>query len=161
MAFDAYLKVPGVDGESRRKDFEKQIEIFSFSLGAQSPTSIGAGGGRGGGKVSLSLFSFTKWSDVASAAFFQACCTGTQFAKATLTLRKVGGSRSVDVLRYEFENVSVESLNWAGSSADNDVPLEAVSFAFDKVTVTYTPQTATGARGNAVVGSCDRRPLRV
>ena len=31
MAFDAFLKIDGVNGESTRKGFEKQIEIQSFS----------------------------------------------------------------------------------------------------------------------------------
>ena len=31
MAFDAYLKIEGLDGESTSKGMEKQIEIESFS----------------------------------------------------------------------------------------------------------------------------------
>ncbi|MEO7986135.1 MAG: type VI secretion system tube protein Hcp, partial [Gemmatimonadales bacterium] len=53
MAFDAFLKIDGVDGESTRKGFEKQTEIFSYSFGASNPSTVGSGGGGGGGgKVS-------------------------------------------------------------------------------------------------------------
>ena len=77
MAFDAFIKIPGVDGESTRKGFEKQIAILSFSLGASNPSSIGAGGGGGAGKASISSFNLMKHSDITSPLLFQACCQGT------------------------------------------------------------------------------------
>ena len=54
MAFDAFLKFEGgpkVEGESNRKGFEKQIDVFSFSFGASNPSSIGMSGGGGTGKA--------------------------------------------------------------------------------------------------------------
>ena len=67
MAFDAFLKIDGVNGEATRKGFEKQMEILSFSWGASNPSTIGAGGGGGGGgKVSVSSFNVMKKSDAAS-----------------------------------------------------------------------------------------------
>jgi type VI secretion system secreted protein Hcp len=159
MAFDAFLKIEGVDSEARRKGFEKQIEILSFSLGASNPTTIGSGGGGGSGKVSISSFNFMKRSDAASPVLFQACCDGTHYAKASVTLHKAGGKEAVDFIKYEFEEVFVESVQWSGSSGGDDVPVESCSFAFGKVTVTYTPQTAAGAKGSAVVGSWDLRAV--
>jgi type VI secretion system secreted protein Hcp len=92
MAFDAFLKIDGVDGEATRKGFEKQMEIQSFNWGASNPATIGAGGGGGGGgKVSLSTFNLTKKSDSASPLLFQSCCDGSHYAKAVVTLNKAGG----------------------------------------------------------------------
>ena len=161
MAFDAFLKVEGIAGESSRKGFEKQLEIQSFSLGATNPTTIGTGGGGGSGKVAVSSFHCTKRSDAASPVLFQACCNGSHYPKASVTLHKAGGKEAVDFIKYEFEEVFVESIQWGGSSGGDDVPTEQVSFAFGKVTVTYTPQTATGAKGSAVVGSWDLRKVSV
>jgi type VI secretion system secreted protein Hcp len=156
MAFDAFLELDGVDGESTRKGFEGQIELLSFNLGAHNPSTIGAGGGGGAGKVSLTPFVLTKVTDKASPTLFQACCTGKHFPKAKVTLHKAGGDAAVDYLTYEFEKVFVEDLSWSGSSGGDDRPIEQASLAYGKVTVTYTPQTETGAKGSPVVASWDQ-----
>src|SRR5437868_2371794 len=102
MAFDAFIKLPDIEGESKRKGFEGQIAILSFSFGASNPSSIGSGGGGGAGKVSLSSFNLMKLSDTTSPVLFQKCCTGDHFAKATVTLNKAGGTAPLDFLVYEF-----------------------------------------------------------
>ncbi|MEW5931177.1 MAG: type VI secretion system tube protein Hcp [Gemmatimonadota bacterium] len=154
MAFDAFLKIEGIDGESTRKGFEKQIELISFSWGASNPTTIGSSGpGGGAGKASVSSFNCLKITDAASPPLFQACCSGKHFPKAKVTLRKAGGESPVDYLMYEFENVYIESVQWSGASGGDDRPTESLSLAFGRVTVTYTPQADQGATGSPVVGS--------
>jgi type VI secretion system secreted protein Hcp len=156
MAFDAFLKIEGINGESTRKGFEKHIEILSFSMGASNPVTMGsAGGGAGAGKASLSSFNCLKASDAASPGLFQACCSGKHFPKAVVKLQKSGGDSAVDYLTYEFENVFVESVQWSGSSGGDDRPTESLSLAFGKVTVTYAPQADSGTKSGAVVGSWD------
>lgn len=155
MAFDAFIKLEGIEGEATRKGFEKQIEILSFSWGASNPTTIGSGGGGGGGKASLSPINIMKKSDKSSPLLFQACCQGKHFPKATVTLHKAGGDEAVDYLVYELERVYIESIQWSGSSGGDDRPVESCALAFGKVTVTYTEQTETGAKGSPVVGSWD------
>jgi type VI secretion system secreted protein Hcp len=152
MAFDAFIKFTGVDGESKRKGFEKHIEIYSFSLGASNPTTIGAGGGGGAGKVSISSFNLMKKSDITSPVLFQKCCMGEHFDKVTVTLNKAGGTAPVDFLKYEFEKVFVESIQWSGSSGGDDTPTESVSLSFGKVVITYTAQDEKGAKGAVKTG---------
>jgi type VI secretion system secreted protein Hcp len=155
MAFDAFIKVPGVDGESKRKGFEKQIEVFSFSLGASNPSSIGQGGGGGSGKASVSSFNFMKKSDITSPVLFQKCCEGEHFDKVVVTLNKSGGKAPVDFLKYEFEQVFVDSIQWAGSTGGDDTPNESVSLSFGKLSVTYTSQNPDGTKGATKVGQWD------
>src|SRR3954454_19467551 len=99
MAYDAFIKIPGLDGESERKGFEKQIELYSFSWGASNPSTIGAGGGGGAGKASISAFNFMKKSDITSPLLFQKCCEGAHFDKVVVTLNKSGGKSPVDFLK--------------------------------------------------------------
>jgi type VI secretion system secreted protein Hcp len=155
MAFDAYLKLDTVDGESTRKGFEKWIEIFSFSLGASNPATIGSGAGAGAGKVSMSALSVMKKSDATSPKLFGACCAGKHFPKASLVLNKAGGDASVDYIKYEFTEVFVDSVQWSGASGGDDTPTESLSLAFATVHVTYTPQKADGTKGTAVIGGWD------
>jgi type VI secretion system secreted protein Hcp len=156
MAFDAFLKIDGVDGESTRKGFEKQMEIQSFSLGASNPSTIGAGGGGGGGgKVSISSFNILKRSDSASPKLFNTCCQGDHYPTAVVTLNKSAGKAPIDFIKYEFEEVYVDTIQWSGASGGDDTPIESVSFSFAKITVTYTPQKPDGSKGSPAVGSWD------
>ncbi|HEX6815080.1 MAG TPA: type VI secretion system tube protein Hcp [Gemmatimonadaceae bacterium] len=156
MAFDSYLKLDGVDGESVRSGFEKWIEIYSFSMGASNPSSIGtSGAGAGAGKVSLSGFNFMKKTDAASPKMFQMCCEGKHFPKASLILNKAGGDKSISYLKYDFTEVFVDSIQWSGASGGDDTPAESVSLAFGSVNVTYTPQKADGTPGSAVIAGWD------
>ncbi|HLT90212.1 MAG TPA: type VI secretion system tube protein Hcp [Woeseiaceae bacterium] len=157
MAFDAFLDMgKDVEGESTRKGFEKQIEIYSFSWGVSNPATIGPGSeGAGGGRATLSSFNCMKATDKASPMLFQFCAQGKHFPKVKLSLNKAGGD-SVTYLTYEFENCFIESVQWSGSSGGDDRPTESLSIAFGKVTITYNAQAMTGAKdAKAVIGSWD------
>jgi type VI secretion system secreted protein Hcp len=153
MAFDAFVYFDGksssgleVKGESTDDVYKAKgaFEVYSFSLGASNPVTIGsATSGTGGGKVSISSFSIMKKTDSASAALFRACCDGSHFTAAHVVLRKSGGKK-VEYLKYDFEEVFVESVQWSGSTGGDDTPTESLSVAFGKVAVTYTPQKPDG-----------------
>jgi len=157
MAYDTFMTIDGVKGEATRAGFEGWIELSSFSLGAANPVTIGTGTtGGGGGKVSVSSFNVTKKTDATSPLLFQQCCLGKHFATAKVVLVKASGDPSaLQYLTYDFTEVYVESVHWAGSAGGDETPNEAVSFAFGKVQINYTPQTATGAAGSPVRGSWD------
>ncbi|MDQ8159029.1 MAG: type VI secretion system tube protein Hcp [Gemmatimonadota bacterium] len=164
MAFDAYLFIDTIEGESTAKikaPYGKPMEIFSFSFGASNPASMGTqGGGGGAGKVSLSSFNFMKKSDNASGPLFQACATGTHFKKAQLILRKAGGTQEAFV-QYDFEEVYVESIQWSGSSGGDDSPTESLSLAFGKITGQYMKQDGKGAMSKGTGFSWDVRTATV
>ena len=146
MAFDTFLDIEGVPGESTAAGFVGKIEIYSFSWGASNPTTVGSGKeGISGGKVSISSFNIMKKSEASSAALFTACCNGEHFPKATVTLRKAGGAAGQSgFLVIEFTEVMVESIQWSGSSGGDDTPTESVSLAFAKVHVIYNKQSKDG-----------------
>jgi type VI secretion system secreted protein Hcp len=156
MAFDAFLKIDGIDGDSTRKGFEKQIEVLSFSWGGSNPSTIGVTGGGGGGKGTLSSLNIMKKADGSSPKFFQKCMEGEHIKKAALTLNKAGGKAAVDFVKYELETVYIDSVQYSGSGGGDDTPIESVSLSFGKVTYTYTPQKADGTKGSPVVGQWDQ-----
>lgn len=160
MAYDAFLSVDGVNGDSTRQGFEGQIEVTSFSWGAVNPVTMGPGGGSGAGKAELSTFNIAKYTDSASPALFQACASGKHFPNAKLTLHKAAGDDALDYLVYEFDHVYVESINWSGAAGTgDDTPQENLSLAFGKVTITYTPQSEAGEPGTPVVASWDQQAV--
>jgi len=157
MAFDAYLKLDTITGESKDAKHPGEMEIYSFSFGAQNSTTIGsASGGAGGGRASFSSFSFMKKTDKASPLLFQACCQGTHIATGGLTLRKSGGDNPLEYLKWKFKEIFVESIQWSGSTGGDDSPTESVSFVYGQKTIDYQPQNAKGAAdGGAIHGGWD------
>jgi type VI secretion system secreted protein Hcp len=162
MAFDAFMWLEGdpkAEGETTDKTYsaKKAFEIYSFSWGASNPVTIGsATGGGGAGKVSISSFNIMKKSDAASPPLFLACCKGSHYTNAHVVLRKAGGD-ALEYLKYDFNEVFVESIQWSGSSGGDDTPTESVSFAFGKCDITYTPQKGKGEQGTAIPASWDLR----
>jgi type VI secretion system secreted protein Hcp len=155
MAFDAFLKVDGVDGETTRKGYEKAIPVISFSWGGSNPATLGVLGGGGGGKGSLSGLNVMKKADATSPKFYQKCMEGEHIAKASLTLLKAGGKEAVDFIKYELENVFIDSVQYSGAEGGDDTPTESISISFGKLTYTYTPQNKDGTKGSPVVGQWD------
>lgn len=159
MAIDMYLTLPGSDivGESQRKDHEGEIEVLAWSFGGTNPSSIGIGGGGGTGKVMLQELTVTKYLDASSAELFQAMCKGDHFPEAKLTAYKSGG----DALPYftlDFEEMYPTSIS-SGGSFGEDVFSETISFAFGKVTATYSEQNPDGTAGGDHVGAWDVRSV--
>ena len=157
MAWDAYLTMEGVSGESQRSGHEGEIELISFSFGASNPSSVGIGSGGGTGTVSLSSFNIMKKTDGASAEIFQHCCLGEHFPTAVISLYKSGGTAPLMYLMYEFEEAYVDNVQWSGAEGGDNVPMESISFSFGKVTITYTEQNPDGTAGGDHVGSWDVR----
>jgi type VI secretion system secreted protein Hcp len=150
MSFDCFLQIKGSNaptGESTDSTYPKWIALDSFSFGASNPSTIGPGApGSGGGRVSVSSFNVMKPYDNSSPDLFLGCCLGNHFESATVVLRKAGGGQNV-FLQYDFKEVYIDSVQQSGSSGGGDRPTESVSFSFEQVQVTYTPQTSTGAKG--------------
>jgi type VI secretion system secreted protein Hcp len=150
MAFDAYLFIKTVEGESaatieKPTGMDKPpMDVISFSFGASNPTNLAAGGS-GAGKVSVSSLNIMKKTDNASPVLFQQCCQGKHFEGAALVLRKSGGNDNPDVfLTYELKQVYIESIQWSGSSGGDDVPTESLSLAFAEINITNFVQDKDG-----------------
>ncbi len=145
MAFDAYLEIPGVDGESKNELAEGQIEVIGFSFGGQNQSSVGVGGGGGAGVVSLSSLNIMKKTEAGSAVLFQHMCTGQHFDTGKLTLFKSGGDGGpLPYLTLHFRTMFCDSIQWSGSQGGDDIPSESVSFAFEAVKFEYAVQDEKG-----------------
>src|SRR5262245_60220944 len=155
MAYDAYLKLEGVDGESQKQNHVGEIDIMSFSWGASNGSSVGTGTRVSVGKVSVSDFSIMKSTDSSSPVLFQKCCDGSVIPTAVVTLQRQVQGEATPYLVYNFTNVYVTSVQWSGSGGAGDAPMESVSFTFETGAVDYTPQTDEGGAGDAIHGGWD------
>jgi type VI secretion system secreted protein Hcp len=149
MAYDAFLKFEGppVPGESTAVGHEGEIDIVSWSFGETRATAAGGGGGgRAAGRVSMTDFHFTKRVDKASPALFLACASGTHYKTATLTVRNGVEGEGQDFLKYRLSTILVTSFSLDGhGEGSQERELDSFSLAFQKILISYTPTTPTGA----------------
>jgi type VI secretion system secreted protein Hcp len=146
MAVDIFLKLEGVNGESKDQSHSSEIDVIGWTWGLSNTGTAHVGGGGGTGKANFHDLSVTKFVDLASTAIMLSCAKGKHFTKATLTCRKAGGEAPLEYLKIEMEQVMVTNVQHGGSSNDERTT-EVVSLNFEKLKVTYEEQTKTGAAG--------------
>jgi len=147
MAYDAFLKITDVKGESHDEKHKGEIDILSFSFGAHQTGTSHAGGGMGAGKASFTDFSFVHHLDQSSPVLMQKCASGEHLKEGLFTVRKAGG-KQLEYLKVKLTDILISSVRPGGSSG-GEMPLEEVSINFSKIEMDYQPQ---GADGNAMGG---------
>ena len=147
---DYFLKITGVDGESKDDKHKNEIEIDSFSFGvAQHGTAGVTGGGQGAGKASFQDIHFSSKVNKASPKLKLACATGQHIDEAMLVCRKAGGQQE-EYLKIKLNGVLVSSYQLGGSGHGGVVPEEQFSLNFSKVEFTYQEQSDKGSVGSPV-----------
>ncbi|WP_108842408.1 Hcp family type VI secretion system effector [Kushneria phyllosphaerae] len=174
MAFDTYLKIDGIPGESLDDKHKDWIELLSFDFGASQSTSATASsaGGASAERVNLSEFRVQKFIDKASAKLFEACCKGQHIKEITMHVNRAGGDK-VRYMEVKMEEVIVSSTNMEGTSVStgfeqdqsedrHDLPHETIKFNYARIKITYTQQKRSdGQGGGNVAGGWDRTRNKV
>ena len=149
MAVDMFLKINGVDGESKDKSHPMEIDVLAWSWGTSNSGSAHVGGGAGAGKVNVQDISVTKWVDSSSPSLINACCSGDHYDEANLVIRKAGGASPVEYLKIKLTEVFITSVSTGGSGGEDRLT-ENVALNFSKFQLFYTPQDAKGAAGTTI-----------
>src|SRR5262245_24784756 len=119
--FDAFLKIDGIEGESADAKHKGEIDVSSFSFGANQTGTFATGGGGGAGKVSIHDIQVTHKLSKASPKLMEACCTGQHIKKAVLVCRKAGGDQQ-EFLKITMSDVLVSSWHGGANHAGDEVP---------------------------------------
>jgi len=138
MAVNAYLKIDGRPGASTSKP--QHIDILSFSFGAAMQHVIGpgsAGGEARTGRADIHNVSIMKAVDKTSPLLFDDCVTGNLLKTVDILYDKPMGDQQDDYYKIHMENALITSIQHSGSSEN---PVESVSFAFEKIKVSYNPE---------------------
>ena len=144
MAIDSFLKLGTLKGESVVKGFEDQIQLLSWSWGmTQSGTTHSASGG-GAGKVDVSDIQVTKYVDASSPTLALACCKGTHYDTATLTMRKAGGT-ALEYVTLTLTDLIITSYSVSGAGG-GDLLSDTFTLNFSKYKYSYQPQDNKGAK---------------
>jgi type VI secretion system secreted protein Hcp len=150
MAFDAYLQITGIPGESTDSAHSDWIEVLSYSWGVTQPASSTASsaGGATTQRADFHDFTVTKLLDKASPILAYTCASGQHLATVVLELCRAGGDK-VKYMEYKMEEVIISSCSVGGDKTD--VPMETITFNYAKITWTYTQQKrADGTAGGQI-----------
>lgn len=131
----AYLALTGISGEATDKAHKGEIPVQSFCLGAAA----------GDGSVRVAGLTVGHNRDVSSGPLQALAATGAQVATGQISLPLVGAN--FDFLKVQLTGPVVTGFRAGGRGSANH---EDLGLAASSVTVTYTPQSATGAPGTPV-----------
>jgi type VI secretion system secreted protein Hcp len=145
MAAEIFLKLTGVNGESKGQGHVGEIDVLSFSHGVSNPSSVSTGGGSGTGKCDWSSITIQKQTDTASTKLMLNCANGNHFDQGILTVREAGGTSPVEYLVYTMTQVFIDSVS-VGESSGGGKPSESVSMSFAAIDMVYWSQDAKGSK---------------
>ncbi len=116
MAFDAFLKIDGVPGESTDDKHKDWLEVLSFHWGVSQPASgsSSTAGGRSAERSDHSDFSIVKALDKTSPKLFLQCCNGTHIKEVKMELCRAAGDKQ-KYMEYKLSDVIISSVRPAAA----------------------------------------------
>ncbi|HEY7120302.1 MAG TPA: type VI secretion system tube protein Hcp [Tepidisphaeraceae bacterium] len=141
-AYDMFLKLTNIPGESADAKHKDEIDVLAFNWGADALGSTGTGGGGGAGKAQLEELHLVSRVSKASPKLMQAVAAGTHIADALLTVRK-SGKDQVEFLKVDLDDAVVSSYQL--STAHDGTLLEEYTLDFRRIDVQYQPTNSDGS----------------
>jgi len=144
-AYESFLKIDGIQGESLAAGHKDEIDVASWNWGENLPATIPpSAGGAAAGKVRMQDFKFVMRLCKASPKLFQACASGKHIKSAELTVRSGGDSTEKPgpgqiVLKILFSDILISSYYSISKSSEAN-PMDEVSFSFGKIEFDYRYQ---------------------
>ena len=155
MAYDTFMKVDGVPGESTDATHKDWVELLGFDHGITQPASASAStaGGATAERCEHRDFAITKYLDKASPKLYDACCTGKHLKEVLIEMCRAGGDK-VKYMEVKMEEVIVSSVQPSGNPKGGDgFPTERVTFNYGKIAWTYTQQKRADGSGGGNVAA--------
>lgn len=147
MAVDMFIKIGDIEGESTDGKHEKEIDVLSWAWGMTQSGTTHMGGGGGSGKVAVQDISVVKYVDASTHALMKACCDGSHYEEAKLTVRKAGKD-ALEYIKLTMKEVIVTSVQTGGSGGEDRLT-ESVTLNFAEFKLEYTPQKPDGTGDSA------------
>lgn len=152
---EGFLKITGVEGESKKAGFEKQIEFSSFGFGvSQTATAHGGSSGGTAGKAHVQDINFTKTLDKSSPTLLQNCMKGLSHKEVVMTFRKTTGDVQMPYLIYTMTDCVISNYHISASEGQEQM-FESMTLNFTTIKMEYVVQEKTGVKGGANTATWD------
>jgi type VI secretion system secreted protein Hcp len=154
MAFDAFISIDGIDGESTDDKHQGWSEILSFGCSHSQTVSrtASSAGGAGAERADFRNFQFEKLLDKASPKLALACASGIHIDKITFEICRAG-TEKIKYMEITMSNCFISDYSVVGDGEDA-FPIESTSIDYGKIQWVYTQQRREGgvAAGNIATG---------
>jgi type VI secretion system secreted protein Hcp len=128
-----YLKLDGVDGNSKDSKHEKWIDIHNWSWGASSSVNM-YGGGKSGGSSQIEPVQFSCITSSVTPTLMKKLLEGTVIPTGTLEMTmRIDDAEEGTWLKVEFTNIMLASMSQSHDK-NNPESYDNVSIVFEKVT---------------------------
>lgn len=143
MAFDTFVQISGIEGESTDEKHPGWIEVIAFNTKTRQRTSSTASSAGGGSseRADFSALTFSKLVDKASPKLALACAAGTHIDTIVLEICRAGGEK-LKFIEYKLSNCLIKRVVTAAEPGE--FPAEMVSVDFGKIQWSYTQQRRSG-----------------
>jgi type VI secretion system secreted protein Hcp len=146
MAFDAYIKIAGIEGESTDDHHPGWIEIIRFGVGVKqnivaAPSSCG---GACAGRADFRRVLIRKMLDKASPKLALACAAGTHIDEVVMQLCRAGETQ-LPYMTYTMKNCIISRVTTgSGRDVSRGFPAETVAIDYGTIEWRYTVQRRKG-----------------
>ncbi len=159
MAFDAFIKIDRIEGESTDDRHPGWIEIIAFRCRHAMTISKRTSGTRGAtlGRAEFDRFTFSKLLDKSSPLLMSACAAGTHIDDITVELCRAGKDK-VKFMTYNLKNCVISSVRTSSGDPNNGFPVDMVEIDFGRIEWCYTQQNRHGGwAAGQIAGAWDRQ----
>lgn len=146
VAYQMFLQVDTVDGDSADQKHHGEIDVDSFAWSQVRGASAS--------KPTMDGFRVTMPMSSASPKLFLYSAGGTKIPRAVLTVRAAGSQQ--DFLKWMLTDVRIVSYQTVGNTRGDGVQ-DQIVLGFGKVDVEYRPVLPNGTVGPAVQAGWDLR----
>jgi len=153
----AYLKLEGLDGESKEKGHEKWIKINSFSWGVHRAIKEGAHDEqRQRGHTTIQDVVIVRQLDKTSPKLFEQSATGKPIKTVEIDLCNMTNDKQETFLKLKLSNVIISSYSGHATGEHEELPHEEFTLNFTKIEKIYTSfDNDKGTPSGNVPGSFD------
>jgi type VI secretion system secreted protein Hcp len=153
-AFDYFLRIDGIPGESADDKHKGEIEVETFSWGESQAAAGSSGSGGGAGRVTLHDLHFTAAVSKASPMLMLACASGQHLKSAVVSARRTA-KQPADFLTFSLSDVLVSG--YAITASEDGPPTDSVSLNFSRIQLEYKAQKADGSLGASTKAGWDAK----
>jgi type VI secretion system secreted protein Hcp len=143
MAYQWFLKIDGINGDSEDADHPNWIDIEAWSFGDTTPAETGGGGSAG--KARFSDFYFIMKTNPATVRLARAGDDGDAIASAILScvnksMPDFKGPTGIkgEILRITMDDLHVASFQSRGSGSGDATPLNGVALNYSRIERKYS-----------------------
>lgn len=144
MTTDAFIHFDQIAGEAEDKEFLESIEVLAWNWGVQWQGDLYSRE-KSRGVAAVRHFTFQHHVDSATTALLSRCCTGALVPKVRFVMRRAAGSSALRFVEVLFQDVRLVDVSMGHAAATEGLPVESVTFAFERVSFDYIPQARKGA----------------